>query len=45
MGKEATGEAGENETEPFGGKTQTVPENHAAEVHEKRERNQRWKQS
>ena len=37
-GKEAKGKAGENETEPFGGKTQTKPENHTAKVHERRER-------
>jgi hypothetical protein len=37
-GKEAKGKAGENETEPFGGKTQTTPENHTAKVHERRER-------
>ena len=37
-GKEARGEAGENGTEPFGGKTQTVPEDHAAKVHEGRGR-------
>ena len=30
------GKAGENGTEPFGGKTQTVPEDHAAKVHEGR---------
>ena len=39
------GKAGENGTEPFGGKTQTVPEDHAAEVHDRREGNQRWGQS
>ena len=37
--------AEENATEPFGGKTQTVPEDHAAEVHDRREENQRWGQS
>ena len=44
-GKEAMGKAGENGTEPFGGKTQTVPENHTAKVHEGRESIQRWMQS
>ena len=37
-GKEAKGKAGEHETEPFGGKTQTKPENHTAKVHERREK-------